>query len=204
MTFALIVVDLQNDFIAGSLALHRGPGGNSGEKVVDSVNRILEQFRFDLVIYTQDWHPLDHCSFETQGGKWPVHCVQNTGGAELHPKLNLKPAGCRVFFVKKATGSDYDSYSGFGNLDEDSSQHTEMKKILEDAKVDRVFLCGITTEYCVWQTADHSSRFFATYIIEDCCGSFHEPGAKSFDNKSVNWITSDELCSQLPLRAVGS
>lgn len=193
---ALIVVDVQNDFIDGSMPLHTYPGGNSGYKVVKSINHLLESVKFDLVVYTQDYHPPNHISFvneETNTGTWPVHCVEGTRGVELHPELNIKP-NSESYFVKKATGVYFDSYSAFGNLDsDDKNQITDLKEKLLDSKIDMVFLCGLTREYCVWETAKHSARFFPSFILDDCVGAVYEPGYQDQTHEGVTWITTNQL-----------
>ena len=84
MAEALLVVDFQNDFC---------PGGTlevpEGDEIAGRVAELAGSGRFDLVVATRDWHPPDHGSFREQGGRWPVHCVQGTPGAELHPGLDL-------------------------------------------------------------------------------------------------------------------
>src|SRR5204862_1504868 len=80
MAKALLIIDFQNDFTSGGALEVRG-----GDEIAAPVKRLAE--RFDLVFATRDWHPPDHASFETEGGPWPVHCVQSTHGAELHPAM---------------------------------------------------------------------------------------------------------------------
>jgi nicotinamidase/pyrazinamidase len=80
MSRALLIIDFQNDFTSGgALAV---PGG---DEIAEPVKRLADQF--EHVFATRDWHPADHASFETEGGPWPVHCVQGTHGAELHPAM---------------------------------------------------------------------------------------------------------------------
>jgi len=126
-----MIIDVQNDFITGSLALKHCPAEEDGYDVVTAINEILEQKLFDHVIYTLDWHPPDHCSFIDNVHKypvhesssvaateaktfdtvvysepavmeqklWPVHCVQNTWGAELHDELKVNQS--RYSFLSK-------------------------------------------------------------------------------------------------------
>src|SRR5215208_3147813 len=83
MPEALIIIDFQNDFT---------PGGAlevpEGDEIAEHVNRLAAVPRFDLVVATRDWHPPDHGSFTERGGPWPLHCVQDTEGAELYPALD--------------------------------------------------------------------------------------------------------------------
>jgi len=179
---ALIVVDLQNDFC---------PGGAlpvpEGDRVIPVVNRLVP--RFDLVVATQDWHPPDHGSFaanhparkvgeliEINGLPqvlWPVHCVQNTPGAEFHPGLDRSRV-VRVF--QKGTDPGIDSYSGF--FDNGRRKATGLGDFLRERRVTDVFVCGLATDYCVKCTAmDAAGLGFRTHLIEDACrGVELQPG----------------------------
>jgi nicotinamidase/pyrazinamidase len=135
---ALLVVDVQNDFLpGGSLAV---PGG---DEVIPVLNHYLATFQgHGLPIFaTRDWHPPDHCSFHAQGGPWPVHCVAGTQGAAFAPGLQL-PLSTSV--ISKATSSERDAYSGFEGTDLDSQ--------LRRAGVKRLFVGGLATDYCVLNT----------------------------------------------------
>ena len=171
---ALLLVDLQNDFCpGGTLAVPEG------DLVVPIANRLAETF--DLVITTQDWHPANHGSFaanhpEKQPGElidlngleqilWPVHCVQNTPGAEFHQDLNLTRITC-VF--QKGTDPAVDSYSGF--FDNGRRTATGLEDYLRRQGVHRVYVCGLATDYCVAFTAlDAVDLGFETILIEDAC-----------------------------------
>ena len=171
---ALVVVDVQNDFCpGGALAVPQG------DRVVPIVNGLMP--RFDLVVAAQDWHPADHGSFaanhpDRRPGEvidldgleqvlWPVHCVQGTAGAELHPDLNQ--AGItRVF--RKGTERNVDSYSGF--FDNGHRKATGLGDYLLQQGVTGVYVCGLATDYCVKATAlDALELGFATCLIEDAC-----------------------------------
>jgi len=135
---ALIVVDVQNDFLPGGhLAV---PAGN---EVVPVLNQYLVRFaaRGLPIFATRDWHPADHCSFVAQGGPWPPHCVAETSGAAFASALALPP-GSTV--ISKATRSEQDAYSGFSG--------TDLALCLRAASVERVFVGGLATDYCVLQT----------------------------------------------------
>ncbi|MCG8404794.1 MAG: bifunctional nicotinamidase/pyrazinamidase [Phycisphaerales bacterium] len=171
---ALILVDLQNDFVpGGALAVP------DGDAVVPVANRV--QSRFDLVVATQDWHPPDHGSFATNHeGKrpgdvvdlnglqqilWPVHCVQNTPGAELLSGLDTRRIA-RVF--TKGTDTGIDSYSAF--FDNDHRKATGLGDELKDRGVSRIYVMGLATDYCVKFTAlDARSLGFETFLIDDGC-----------------------------------
>ena len=174
MMKALIVVDVQNDFLpAGALPVPEG------DRVVPVANRLME--RFDLVVAAQDWHPADHGSFaaihpdrkpgevvELEGLEqilWPIHCVQGTAGAELHPDLN-RAGITRVF--RKGTDRNVDSYSGF--FDNGHRKATGLGDYLHEQGVTGVYVCGLATDYCVKATAlDALELRFATCLVEDAC-----------------------------------
>lgn len=151
---ALIVVDVQGDFLpGGSLAVPEG------DEVVPLLNGCLRRFgAAKLPVYaTRDWHPPDHCSFIPQGGPWPPHCVQNSAGAAFPVELEL-PADARI--VSKATGVDKDAYSGFDG--------TDLADSLEAAGVDRVFVGGLATDYCVLATVRDAARLgFDVVVLAD-------------------------------------
>jgi nicotinamidase/pyrazinamidase len=171
---ALIIVDVQNDFCpGGALPVPEGDG------VVEVINRI--QPEFDLVVATQDWHPTDHGSFAAnhpghRPGElielaglpqilWPVHCVQNTPGAELHPRLDRSRIA-RVFC--KGMNPNVDSYSGF--FDNGRRQGTGLAEYLKAHGVTDVYVCGLATDYCVKATAlDAVALGFKTHLLEEAC-----------------------------------
>jgi nicotinamidase/pyrazinamidase len=104
-----------------------------------------------------DWHPAEHCSFESRGGPWPPHCVQQTAGAELHPELDASKV---QLVITKGSHPDQEAYSGFGG--------TNLAKILRDKGVRRVVVCGIATDYCVRATAhDALHEGFEVLVLED-------------------------------------
>ncbi len=149
---ALIVVDVQNDFLpGGSLAVA------DGDAVVPVLNRCIKEF--DLagrpVFATRDWHPAGHCSFVEQGGSWPPHCVADTEGAAFAPKLKLNKA---AIVIDKATTVEKDAYSGF--------EGTDLEMRLKDLNVDRVYVGGLATDYCVLQTVkDALAREFSVVLL---------------------------------------
>lgn len=171
---ALVLVDLQNDFL---------PGGAlpvpQGDLVLPIANRL--QSRFPLVVATQDWHPANHGSFaRTHPGRqifeqielnglpqilWPVHCVQNNPGAEFAPGLERRHI-VKVF--QKGTDPGIDSYSGF--FDNGHRRSTGLGEWLKEAKVTAVWLCGLATDYCVKFTAlDAVGLGLETHLVEDAC-----------------------------------
>lgn len=135
---ALIVVDVQNDFLpGGALAVP------SGDEVIAPLNAMIAACVAArcAVIATRDWHPADHCSFKSRGGPWPPHCVADTPGAELAAALAL-PASAIV--VSKATTRERDAYSGFAD--------TDLAQRLAALGVRRVIVGGLATDYCVLNT----------------------------------------------------
>lgn len=171
---ALILVDLQNDFLpGGALAVPRG------DEVIAVANE--QQTRFDLIVATQDWHPADHQSFAANHrGKrigdvvrvngvpqilWPVHCVQDTHGADFAATLN-RARWARVF--QKGIDREIDSYSGF--FDNGRIKDTGLARFLQQQEVDCVYILGLATDYCVKFTAlDALSLGFRTHLILDGC-----------------------------------
>jgi len=135
---ALIVVDVQNDFCpGGSLAVAHG------DEVVAPLNKLMTEFldRGEPVFKTRDWHPEKTEHFAVYGGTWPVHCVQNTRGAEFHPDLLDDP---RVTVISKGFDESADGYSGFDG--------TELGKKLRDDGIEEVWVGGLATDYCVKET----------------------------------------------------
>jgi nicotinamidase/pyrazinamidase len=163
---ALIVVDLQNDFAdpAGSLSV------SGGSDIVPTVNAQVRAARAAAspILYTQDWHPEVTPHFAKDGGIWPVHCVQETWGAALHPDLLVDG---RV--VRKGSHGE-DGYSGFSMRDPVSGDTlpTDLDGLLRDAGVERVVVCGLATDYCVLQTAlDARHLGYATELLRDAVRS---------------------------------
>jgi nicotinamidase/pyrazinamidase len=144
---ALVVVDMQNDFAdpRGSLSV---PGGSG---VVDAINAEIAAATAAgaLVVYTQDWHPPVTPHFEEHGGVWPVHCVRDTWGAELHPELVVVGPS-----VRKATGEE-DGYSGFSTRHPVSGEisATQLDDLLNERDIERVVVVGLALDYCVKETA---------------------------------------------------
>ncbi|MBI5626706.1 MAG: nicotinamidase [Nitrosomonadales bacterium] len=141
---ALIIVDVQNDFLpGGNLAVPRG------DEVVPVLNSYLLAFMAkNLPVYaTRDWHPERHCSFRAQGGPWPPHCVAGTRGAEFAEALQLPPS---AVIISKATTEEQDAYSGF--------QGTNLDQQLHAANIRRLFIGGLATDYCVLNTVRDAQR----------------------------------------------
>lgn len=152
---ALLIVDLQRDFLSkGALPV------SGAEKLLPPVNQIIRQFQTHScpVIATRDWHPPNHCSFVEFGGRWPIHCVQGSPGAEFATALELPE---NTLVISKGTSHDREAYSAFSG--------TTLQNWLQEQKVRRVFLCGVATEYCVFETAkDAVSANFEVVLLRDC------------------------------------
>ena len=174
MNRALILVDLQNDFLPGGTL--EVPGG---DQVIPVANRV--QPFFDVVVASQDWHPADHGSFAVshpgrQPGEqieleglpqilWPTHCVQESNGARLAQGLDISCIA-RIFY--KGSDPQIDSYSCF--YDNDHRRSTGLADYLRDQGVDTVYLLGLATDYCVkFSALDAVAQGFAVHLILDGC-----------------------------------
>ena len=166
---ALLVVDVQNDFLPGGAL-----GIAGGDAVVTPLNRLLAAWRArGLPVYlTRDWHPPGHCSFAAQGGPWPAHCLADTPGAEFSPLLEREPGDV---VVSKATRPERDAYSaldGTGLADE-----------LRRGGVRRVFVGGLATDYCVRATGlDARTANLDVVVLSDavCAVNVHrDDGARA-------------------------
>ena len=150
---ALIVVDVQNDFCpGGALAVAHG------DEVVEPLNELIDEFleRGDPVYKSRDWHPPSTKHFQSYGGTWPVHCVQNTEGAEFHHALRDDP---RIEVISKGLG-DKDCYSAF--------DETDLAARMRDQKVEEVVVGGLATDYCVKNTVlDAVKHGFKVKAVEN-------------------------------------
>jgi nicotinamidase/pyrazinamidase len=157
---ALLVVDLQADFVSGSLAV-RG-----AERIVPVMNRYAGRFRAHglPVFATRDWHPADHVSFEEQGGLWPAHCVAGTRGAQLAAGLDLGPD---TVIVSKGASAAVEAYSGF--------EGTSLDALLRKAGAKRLFVGGLATDYCVLHTVHDALRLgYCVMLLVDAIRAVDE------------------------------
>lgn len=201
---ALIIVDVQNDFIpGGALAV------NEGDQVVPVINSL--QRKFETVIATQDFHPANHGSFAANHpGKtpgefidlnglnqilWPVHCVQGSAGAEFHKDLNRENW---VAIFQKGMNQDVDSYSGF--YDNARRGDTGLGDFLKEKGIKTVFVAGLALDYCVKFTAlDAVSLGFETWLIADATRAVNlqptdgELAIREMESAGVKIIYSNEL-----------
>lgn len=151
---ALLIVDVQNDFVNGGALAVDGAG-----EIIPVLNSYIEIFKkHSLPIFlSRDWHPPDHCSFQEYGGEWPPHCVAGTHGADFATDL-LLPANVQV--ISKATSADREEYSDFDSPD--------MQKALESYGVKRLFVGGLATEFCVFYTVRDALKYgYHTFVLAD-------------------------------------
>lgn len=156
---ALLIVDVQNDFCPNGALPVAG-----GDSVVPILNRYVEIFTAEMapVFASRDWHPAKTVHFREFGGSWPVHCVQNTFGAEFHPDLNLPE---NTVIIIKGDDPEADSYSAFDGRD-DSGRFLEER--LKADGVTRLFVGGLATDYCVKETVlDGLRKGFAVMLLAD-------------------------------------
>ena len=191
---ALLIVDFQNDFTPGGALPVQG-----GHEIGPVLNAIAD--RFDFVVATRDWHPPDHGSFagvevdpaKWEGidppGIWPAHCVQGTPGAELHPSLDRAKVDVIVDKAQDPNTQGYSSFHG-GNLVD----------VLHERGVDRVFVAGLATDYCVKNTVlDARREGFDVTVIEDAIrGIDVQPGdseraLEEMRRAGAGFTTSGEL-----------
>ncbi len=190
---ALILVDIQNDFLpGGSLAV------TDGDQILKPTNALIKQFcdSGDLVIATQDWHPVAHKSFASQHpGKsvydlislngldqvlWPDHCVENTPGAEFSDELLLAD-----WIVCKGEDPEVDSYSGF--FDNGKKNSTQLDAILRKYEITNLTICGLAYDYCVKYTALDALALGYSVTI---------PLSATKAVMQSNWVTCSEILAQ--------
>lgn len=162
MAEALVIVDFQNDFTpGGALAVAEG------DRIAERLNELAADPRFELVIATRDWHPEDHGSFVEQGGTWPVHCVQDTEGAELNAALDRSRLD---IVLDKGQDPGTEGYSGFDG--------TQLEQLLRERGIERLTVVGLATDYCVKHTAlDALAAGFEVSVDRDAVrGVEVEPG----------------------------
>ena len=196
---ALIVVDLQYDFVpGGSLAVP------DGDQIIPIVNELLS--KFDLVIFTKDWHhpamyafasqypdkkPFDKYVNE-QGEEdtlWPDHCVENTPGADIHKDVDFSKCAKDFYIFKKGNMVHYHPYSGFGE--------TGLADFLRSKDVNEVVVVGLALDYCVRDTAlDAVKEGFKTIVLEDATRAINPDitaTIKKFQENNIQFVDSWEL-----------
>jgi len=205
---ALVVIDMQNDFLpGGSLAV------DGGDSIIDGINDLIEKFTDSSVVHSQDWHPPEHLSFaENHPGKnpgdafqtkdgaigpilWPAHCVQNTYGARFHKKIDTKRINK---IIQKGMNPKIDSYSAF--LENDKKTQTGLKKYLNENGIERIFICGLALDYCCYNTAMDGAGFkFETFFIVDLTRGVDLPpgnivnALNNMSKKGIKFAIKDSL-----------
>jgi nicotinamidase/pyrazinamidase len=189
---ALIVVDVQRDFMTGgALAVPlAGEKLPAPEGILPRLNSLMAEGGYTRVVLTQDFHPAGHCSFastlgvplyakgKTAAGRdqtaWPEHCVAGTAGAEFHPGLH---AGYANAIIRKGSDPACDSYSGFAD---DGGAQTGLAGYLRSAGITAVDVTGIATDFCVKATALHAREYgFATHVLLGACAGTTAAGIEA-------------------------
>jgi nicotinamidase/pyrazinamidase len=156
---ALIVVDVQNDFLpGGALAVPEG------DRIISPLNDVIQKFQDEnlSLFFTRDWHPQHHSSFLESGGSWPAHCVKDTKGAAFASSLNV-PDGAVI--ISKASEPDTDEYSGLKGFDSDG---TRLDDLLKRENVRRIVIGGLATDYCILNTVlDALDLGCEVYVVTD-------------------------------------
>ncbi|WP_291362903.1 nicotinamidase [Acetobacter sp. UBA5411] len=182
---ALLVVDVQNDFLpGGALAVE------NGDAVIPVINQLMT-LPFGAIVTTQDWHPSEHCSFEEQGGEWPRHCVADTSGADLAEALDRRAVSLEL---RKGQSLSVDSYSAF--LENDGVTRTILQDWLMNRKIRRVFVTGLALDYCVTYTAiDAQAAGFESVIVLDACRSIAllDEAVSKIENAGILLTESSDL-----------
>jgi len=203
---ALIVVDVQNDFLTGTLSLNDCPAKQDGVKTVPVINKLINNKDWDLIVYTFDWHPNSHISFVTNSHKFPKHPDSPvTEKAEVYNKVIFDINGSRreqVLWpphciqgswgaelhkdlivpadscrVYKGLSKDVDSYSAF--YDNDKINETNLRQLLLDQAIDTTYICGVATDVCVNFTAVDSHEIgFQTHVVMDACAGVSHEGIR--------------------------
>ena len=204
-TDALLVIDMQNDFLpGGALAV------KDGDVIIPGINALAAQF--EHVILTQDWHPRGHISFASTHGKqpfidtvqapygiqtlWPDHCLQGSHGAELHTGLEIPHT---ELILRKGFRQDIDSYSAF--TENDGKTPTGLAGYLRERGLHRLFLTGLAYDFCVGFSALAAVKLgFEALVVEDLSRAVGLPGTVDATNKafaalSVQRISSSALSS---------
>ena len=157
---ALIMVDVQNDFLpGGSLAV------SNGDEVIQPLLQMAKHGDLEMVVASQDFHPVDHCSFVANGGEWPPHCVQGEKGAEIVSDI----AEMAEFIVQKGMDRDKEQYSAFDG--------TDLAERLRSRGISTVLIGGLATDYCIKATAsDALAAGFRTLVLVDAVRAVFEEG----------------------------
>ena len=183
----LIIVDPQIDFNTGSLATANGPAAM--ERLAKAIDNGAWK-DYNWIIVTQDAHPANHCSFVEQGGVFPPHCVQNTEGMNVYPALQNalnKLSGIDLHYMQKGDLPDREEFSIFQN----SLSGEKLRKTIEEVGFDGIDICGIATDYCVYETTKDLMAFYPAKqirIVTNCLSAVDENDMKLFELMKANDI----------------
>ncbi len=180
MSKALLIVDVQNDFCPGGAL-----PAPTGDKIIPVINNILD--RFPVIIASRDWHPEDTIHFQ----KWPVHCVQNSKGAEFPATLNSSKFN---LILDKGTASKDDGYSAF------EATNKNLAEYLKNNKIDELYITGLVAEYCVKNTVLDALKYgFNVVVIKDAVEGIRkedddfEKAFKEMEQAGAKVIMSNEI-----------
>lgn len=204
---ALVVIDVQNDFINGNLSISSGPSKQNGSMVIPAVNYLTANIQWDAVVLTKDWHPANHISFYDSLQNWSHSRIDGKSGVKMFDRVQFNttygpieqilwpkhcvqeswgaefpqsliiPVGAEV--VLKGFDPQVDSYSAFS--DNQKIHHTQLHSYLQSKGITHVFLCGLAYDYCVAYSAyDSLSLGYCTAVIEDC--------TKGLDMREINRV----------------
>ncbi len=182
MTHALIVIDVQNDFLPGGAL-----GVPQGDAVLKGINALMPDF--EAVVLTQDWHPAGHSSFASSHEDktpyelitmpygpqvlWPDHCIQGSIGAQFHPDLQTDRAD---LIIRKGFNPDIDSYSAF--FENDHSTPTGLEGYLRTRGIERLTMVGLALDFCVnFSAVDAAKLGFEVDVREDLCRAIDLDGS---------------------------
>lgn len=187
----LIIVDPQIDFTTGSLATAKGP------EAMDYLAKALDNGawkEYNWIIVTQDAHPANHCSFVEQGGVFPPHCVQNTEGMNIYPALQEslnRIQGIDLHYMQKGDLAEKEEFSIFQN----AQSGEKLRKTIEEVGFEGIDICGIATDYCVYETTKDLMAFYPANqirIVTNCLAAVDDNDTKLADmmaEKGIAGIT---------------
>jgi nicotinamidase-related amidase len=210
---ALVVIDVQNDFVSGSLAVPEG------DQIIPNVNSLIGLSSFKTKIATKDFHPPGHVSFAKTHGKetfskmtiyhpedlekkdgieqvlWPVHCVQSTEGADFAPGLETSSFDA---VIKKGVDVGVESYSAFKDI---WGRHsTELPGLLEAKNVTDVYFVGLATDYCVkWTAVDALNLGYKAWVVKDAVKSIcpEKEAVEDLEGRGIKFVTTEEVKQRL-------
>lgn len=193
MSNALIIVDVQNDFLPGGAL-----GVTDGDKIIEPLIALKEDrknFDYDMILASYDWHPKNHMSFAENGGPWPAHCVQNTEGALLRSEISI----IADFFIEKGGNPEREAYSAFDGfvygypaIDYDDKKPL-LADFLADSNIESVDVCGLALDYCVLATAMSAKRegFFTSVFLDLTRPVDYLTGARAIETLAAHNVQLD-------------